>query len=244
MRKPKPRIPHLPSLSERLRDPEMFREIVLRRIEIFRTRKPFPKKQLADMVHLLNQLDYDPSLHPMAQRAHTTGEATHHTGYHGDARLIWDDDKPCVTVEPPSEDDIDAGLGWAEPDGQPVDNKQDKDFERAGELLNTIVVWLAGSASMTSAGLKAMALVTMLRPDLVNRVAPGRRKSGFMSQTAENMGVTRAAVQKYGREIRALAHGRFQSVVNSPNNSIGASQRAIAQHVKAGHVIHAREDDV
>ncbi len=143
-------------------------------------------------------------------------------------------------AQPPDADDIDANLGWSEPfktSEEIQDEAQDTAFLLVGEVLEKLVVWLNEGRSLESIGTRAVALSCLIKPSL--HEATGRTR-GTMAAAALKHGVTRAAIQKYCREVKELAHGKFQSRCQRAA-LVSAVRRAsaIAQHRRAGHTVRA-----
>jgi hypothetical protein len=107
-------------------------------------------------------------------------------------------------------------------------------FREAGDLLEALVVWLAGSATIESAGLRAVALCWTLRPRACD--------AGSGAQLAKRFGLTRQSVSKYVSDIHKLSRGVFTTGTMRPPAD-RAARREIAReyHKRAGHRLHAEK---
>lgn len=139
----------------------------------------------------------------------------------------WNGDSTATPIcSPPTDYDRDVAMGLKERD----EIESFDSFVDAGETLNTILRFLAGGSELRSIGLRTVALVSLLRPELFKDC------NGSQQSIANRFGVQRAAVQKYTAMVRGLTRSPWRGH-NQRSEAIGQGRRiaAIEQHKKAGH---------
>jgi hypothetical protein len=145
-------------------------------------------------------------------------------GHHEDhGNITFEGDNRVLFCEPPTAEEHDERLGLATPE-----SSQDKAFREAGDLLETLVLWLAESATISSCGLRGFALSWMLRPRAFQERS--------LRQLARRLEVTPQAIAKYVAEVYGLSGGVFVSagMLNAESRA-RQSKVAIAAHIRGGH---------
>jgi hypothetical protein len=136
------------------------------------------------------------------------------------------DGTQIVQIEGFDYDEIDRRLGFTEPE-----SNRDRSFHKAADLLETLAVWIAESATVHSAGLRGLALAWMLRP----RAFDDRSATAI----ARRMGTTKQSILKYVSELHRLSHGIFIGPqMRPPENRRERSKITVAYHRRAGHKLH------
>jgi hypothetical protein len=193
------RLTRLPSLKLRKNDPEGFRRLLVERVSQLRKRKPLPQKLISNCLRLIAQCDFDPSRDGLNNQLHAADHIHPHNHTDGESGYTINGELSPIAHEP-SAHEIDRDLGWREPGETDVQNE----FSEPADTLNAIIRFLSKSDNHDSIGLRAAALVTVVRPDVWDD-AP------TLAAAARKLGITRAALQKYSREIHEMTKGRFQS---------------------------------
>jgi hypothetical protein len=120
--------------------------------------------------------------------------------------------------------EIDRHLGWTEPGERHAPDQ----FAAASESLSRILHFISTGEELHSVGLRCIALVSVLRPDLLDC-------KGSQQAIADKFGVQRAAVQKYARQIRNLCASDWQGHNQRGQRAHDAGVRnALQQHTRAG----------
>lgn len=122
---------------------------------------------------------------------------------------------------------IDGQLSWTEPE-PPAVRARNQRFKDASELLGKICEWIADSATLSSAGLRAIGMAFVLRPRFF--------KQETMSELASFYNVTKQALTRHSRELRELSHGLFVTP-NCQTFSPGLSRAQTEAHRRRGHAI-------
>ena len=134
-------------------------------------------------------------------------------GFHPDRSFGFDGDQPCQTILPHIEAEVDFLNGWTEPSDLRFDRYGD-----AGEALGRMLDYLLGiepaQATLTSIGIRAVALLFATRP--------GKLPWRGMKEAAHHFGITKQAISRRNAEIFALANGHYER----GGSFAGASRRA------------------
>lgn len=126
-------------------------------------------------------------------------------------------------------DEIDQRLGNVEPVAP-----RDKQFHDAADLLEAIAVWLADAKTISSAGLRAVALAWVLRPRAF--------EEGSLWAVAKRLGCTRQGLQKYTAQIHYMSHGLFTSgTMRLPEFREERRKMAIDCHKRKGHKLRRKK---
>ena len=211
---------------------------LIERMAVLKKRKPFPKRQIEQCLWRLAQLDYSPIQNLAVNCPHKDEGSGEHsiTGKHCSADTGYTVGSVLVPVAlPPTSDEHDANLGWREPgENDPAKNE----FREASDSLNTIFQWLSSAkdkdATIENIGLKAVALMQAVRPELLSH-------EGTAAAVGRKFGVTRQAVIRLQKQIQDLSNGRFRHAGNHRTGQDERSRLSLEQHRKAGHKIHTKE---
>jgi len=162
-------------------------------------------------------------------------ESQHHRIFHAPNEAGFTIGGVLVPVsQPPDPAEHDANLGWEEPPTPESRALKEHNalFSAAGDLLSSIVQWLASGGALTSIGLRAVALAAVTQPQVFEGC------NGSQASIAAKFGVERAAIQKYCSQLRDLANGLQCRNTRPESMRHAARDRAIEQHRRAGHTMH------
>jgi len=192
-------------------------------------------KAVAAALETLNQLDPVPYIHDLAFSSKVIEHdapfhlQAKHTNVSGAAYTIGGQIVPIS--QPVSAEEHDSNLGWTEP-GETTENP----FAEASDTLQTIVNWIAESATLQTIGLRALALCVVTNP-----ASFSGRCSGSLSDVAKLFGIkSRQHLQRHTAEIKSLTqdkrwNARGQRYLGREKNKACA----LAYHKRVGHKIHA-----
>ena len=137
----------------------------------------------------------------------------HDKGFHREYSLGWENGELCQTILPQIQSEVDFLNGWHEPS----DLRSDR-YGDAGEALGRMLDYLLGiepaQATLTSIGIRAVALLFATRP--------GKLPWRGMKEAAHHFGITKQAISRRNAEIFALANGHYER----GGSFAGASRRA------------------
>ncbi len=196
-------------------------------------------KKMTDALQTLSDLSPGYYAHGETERrenwhAETSHRPVHHApdlnGFTVNGELV-------AIAFPPAAETHDRALGWEEPSTPESRARAEHDakFATAGGLLADVVRWLVGSSpSLETIGLRGIALAATLQPHLFDDC------TGSQAAIARRFGLTRSALQQRCNELRDLTNGVFQGRnMRNQEHRQAARLRAIQQHKRAGHTMHA-----
>lgn len=112
--------------------------------------------------------------------------------------------------------------------GNPLAGYDDERINTGADILGDIIRWLAESRNVMSAGWRAMALVFLLKPQLL--------KEKTFAEYARKNGATRAIVSKYVSQLHKLSRGKFKTgMMRSADTRKKSREAALRSHGKSKH---------
>lgn len=133
--------------------------------------------------------------------AQECSDVHHDKGMHRNYQLGWENGGLVQTILPAIHSEVDYLNGWREPSDLHPDRYGD-----AGEALGRLLDYLLGidpqKATLTSIGIRGVALLFAVRP--ASLPWPG------LKEAAAHFGITKQAISKRNAEIFALSNGRYQ----------------------------------
>ena len=130
------------------------------------------------------------------------------------------------TVTPDFAAIVDDLNGWRE-SGEVQELQRGEKFQAGADLLGSILRFIASGATLQSCGLRAVAVIAGVRPDLFDC-------NGSQAKIANRFKVTRAALQKYVREIYRMSGGVFVGPnMRGKEYRANRTTLAVRQHARA-----------